>query len=77
MRKAIMKRSKIEKVYFKKQANESLKAYKKLKSYCSKLYKKERKKIFDNLSTSVISNNKTFWNVIKPFLQIKAPLEEM
>ena len=45
LRKAIMRRSKLEKIYFKKQTNESLKAYKKQKNYCSKLYKKERKKI--------------------------------
>ena len=42
-RKAIMRRSKLEKIYFKKQTNESLKAYKKQKNYCSKLYKKEKK----------------------------------
>ena len=42
LRKAIMRRSKLEKIYSKKQTNESLKAYKKQKNYCSKLYKKER-----------------------------------
>ena len=40
-RKAIMRRSILEKI--KKQINESLKAYKKQKNYCSQLYKKERK----------------------------------
>ena len=59
LRKAIMRRSKLEKIYFKKQTNESLKAYKKQKNHCSKLYKKERKKFFDNLNTSVVSDNKT------------------
>ena len=39
-----MKRSKLEKIYFRKQTNESLKAYKKQKNYCSKFYKDERKK---------------------------------
>ena len=67
LRKAIMRRSKLEKIYFKKQTNESLKAYKKQKNYCSKLYKKERKKFFDNLNKSFVSDNKTFWKVIKPF----------
>ena len=42
LRKAIMRRSKLEKIYSKKQTDESLKAYKKQKNYCSKLYKKER-----------------------------------
>ena len=58
-----MRRSKLENVYFKKQTNESLKAYKKQKNYCSKLYKKEREKILDNLNTSVVSNNKTLCKV--------------
>ena len=77
LRKANMRRSKLEKVYFKKQTNESLRAYKKQKNYCSKLYKKERKKLFGNLSTSVVSDNKTFLKVLKHFLQIKEPLEEI
>ena len=70
--KAIMGRSKIGKIYFKKQTNESLKAYKKQKNYCSKLYKKERKKFFDNLNTSIVSDNKTFWKVIKLFFTNKS-----
>ena len=45
LRKAIMRRSKFEKIYFRNQTNESLKTYKKQKYYCSKLYKKERKEI--------------------------------
>ena len=80
LRKAIMRRSKLEKIYSKKQTNESLKAYKKQKNYCSKLYKKknEKKKIlFDNLNTSVAFDSKSFWKVINHILQIKAPLEEI
>ena len=72
LRKAILRKSKVEKTYFKKQTYESLKAYKKQKNYCSKLYKKERKKFFDILSTSVVSVNKTFWEVIKAFFTNKS-----
>ena len=72
LRKAVMRRSKLEKIYFNKQTNESLKACKKQKNYCSKLYKKERKIFFDNLSTCVVSDNKTFWKVIKPFFTNKS-----
>ena len=71
LRKAILRRSRLEKIYFKKQTNESLKAYKKQKNYCNKLYKKERKKLFDYLNISVVSDNKTFWKVIKPFFTNK------
>ena len=72
LRKAIVRRSKFEKIYFKKQTNESLKAYKNQKNYCSKLYKKERKKFCDNLNTFVAFDNKTFWKVIKPFFTNKS-----
>ena len=54
MRKRIMKRSYLEKLYFRNSAENSLKAYKRLKNYCSRLYKKEKE-------------NKTFWKTIKPF----------
>ena len=50
-----MRRSNLEKTYFIKQTNESLKTYNKEKHFCSKLYKKERKKFFGNLNTSVVS----------------------
>ena len=70
-RKGITRRSKLEKIYFKKQTNESLKAYKK-KYYWSNLYNKERKKLFDNLNGNVVSDNKTFWKVTKPFFKSKS-----
>ena len=67
-----MRRSKLEKIYLKKQTNESLKAYKKQKNYCSKLCKKERKKFFDNPNTSIVYTNKTFQKVIKSFFTNKS-----
>ena len=41
--KAIMRRSELETKYFKLKTNDILKAYKKKKNYCSRLYKKEKK----------------------------------
>ena len=38
----------------------SLKAYKKQKSYLSRLYKRERKMFFNSLNPSVISANREF-----------------
>ena len=40
LRKAIMGRSYLQTIYFKKRTPESLKKYKKQNSYCTKLYKK-------------------------------------
>ena len=52
LRRAIMKRLCLENLYFKKRT--SLRNYKKKKkkSYCSRLYKKERKNYFNRLNTS-------------------------
>ena len=43
LRKAIIRRSKLEKIYFKKQTNESLKAYKKQKIIKASFIKKKQK----------------------------------
>ena len=50
-----------------------MKIYKKLKNFCSKLYKKERKTFYSKIDTHKITNNKTFWKTITPFLSRKAP----
>ena len=41
LRKAIMRRSHLEKVYYKSKSEKSFKAYKKQKNFCSRLYKKK------------------------------------
>ena len=41
------------------------KAYKERKNYCSRLYKK--KKFFNGLNPSFVTNNKRFWKSVKPF----------
>ena len=60
-----MKRSNLQKIYFLKRRPELLKKYKKQNNYCSRLYKKERKKFFSNFDSSKIRDNKTFWKTIK------------
>ena len=67
LRKAIIKRSNLQMIYLKKKTPESYKKYKKQKNYCSRLYKKERKKFFSNLNSSKICDNKTFWKTIQTF----------
>ena len=55
------RQSQKENLYFKKRTLESMKKYKKQKNFCSKLYKKERRKYFESLDPSKIVDNKTFW----------------
>ena len=53
LRKAIMRTSELETKYFKLTTNDTLKAYKKQKNYCSRLYKKEKKKFLETSETVV------------------------
>ena len=62
-----MKWSYLEKFYFKKKTPDSLKKITKQKNYCSRLYKKERKKYFGSLDPRRISDNKGFWKNIQTF----------
>ena len=67
LRESIMRRSHLEKVYYKNKYEKSFKAYKKQKNFCSRLYKKERKRFFNNLNLSFVTDNKLFWKTIQPF----------
>ena len=71
LRKAIMKRSCLENIYFKKQDNHSLREQKKQKNYCSRLHKKERKIFLNNLNPKFVSDNKLFWKTVKPLFSSK------
>ena len=46
--------------------------YRKQRNFCSKLYKKERKKYYNNLDLNDIADNKKFWKTVKPFLSNKS-----
>ena len=71
LRKAIMRRSALQNKYFKSGLIDDCNAYKRQKNYCSRLYKKERKKYFKNLNLKDITDNKKFWKTIKPLLSNK------
>ena len=60
LRKAIMRRYYLEKVHFKNRTEKSLRAFKKQKNFCSRLYKKERKIFFNSLNPSFMKDNKLF-----------------
>ena len=71
LRKAIMKRSELERRYFKYNSSENNKAYRKQKKFCSRLYKKERRKYYSSLDISDVTDNKRFWKTIKPLFSDK------
>ena len=73
LRKAVMKRSELESKYLKNKSHQNMKIYKTQKNFCSKLYKKERKNFYSKIDTHKITDKKTFWETITPFLSSKAP----
>ena len=72
LRKAIMKRSELATKYHKTKSIEDYNNYKKQRNFCSKLYKKERKRFYDNLDITNTTDNKKFWKTVKPLLSDKA-----
>ena len=66
LRKAIMRRSALKNKYIKNKSVEAEKAFRKQKNYTNKLLKKEKKRYFGNLDLNKITDNKKFWNTVKP-----------
>ena len=68
-------KSQLKTKYFKTNIAGSLRLYKKQNSFCSKLYKKERKKerkkYYSRLKLNKVTVNKALWKTIKPFLSDK------
>ena len=71
LRKAIMRRSEFESNYHKNPTKENNTSCRKQKNYCSRLYKKERKKYYANLNLNDITDSKKFWRTIKPLFSDK------
>ena len=71
LRKAIMKRSSLENQFYKYKTEESRNALKKQKNYCNRLSKRERRNYYSQLKLDNITDNKKFWNTMKPFFSDK------
>ena len=71
LRKAIADRSRLENRYYKYKSGENLRAYKKQNNFCSRLYKRERKKYYTNLDIRKMTDSKKFWKTVKPFFPDK------
>ena len=56
-----MKRSLLKTKYFKTNTAESLRLYKKQNNFCSRLYKKERRKYYSSLNAKEVTDNKAFY----------------
>ena len=67
-RKMIMNRSRCKNVYFKTKTVENWENYRKLRDACTKSTRKAKKKYFQNLDMNDITDNRTFWKTVRPWL---------
>ena len=66
LRKAIMRRSALKNRYYRDRLPESERAFKKQRNYTTKLLKKEKKRYYYSLNVNNYTDNKKFWNTVKP-----------
>ena len=74
--KAIMQRTKLRNKFLKDPSAENKFSYNKQRNWCVSLLRKEKKKYFANLNEKDITDNKNFWQTIKPFLSEKTKSRE-
>ena len=68
LRKALMNRSRYKHKYSKFPSIENFLAMKSMKNKCNSLCKKAKTQYFKKCMSKNSSNNKQFWNLVKPFL---------
>ena len=71
LKKAMMTRSQLANKFMKTKSDFDLKNFKKQKNYVNRLYKREKKNFFKNISAKSILDNKKFWKVVKPLFSDK------
>ena len=77
LRKAIMKRSKLRNDFLKDRNDASQSAYRKQRNLCVTLLRKAKKQYFSNLEPKLITDNKKFWNSVKPLFSDKITVKEI
>ena len=66
LRKAIARRSYLRNKFIKYKAPDLQQAFKRQKNYTNRLLKKEKKRYFSNLDLNNYTDNKKFWQTVKP-----------
>ena len=66
-----MKRSELASKYHKTKNTEDYHSYMKQINFCSKFYRKERRKFYNSLNIMGITDNRKFWKTLKPLLSDK------
>ena len=73
LRKAMMRRTQLRNKYYATKKEEHLNAYKKQRHFVSRLYKKEKKKFFNNIDVTNFTDNAKFWKNVNPLFTEKGP----
>ena len=71
LKKAFMTRSRMRNNFLKNKTKENKEIYNKQRNYCVSLVRKEKKNFYQNIDTSKITDNKTFWKTVKPLFSNK------
>ena len=71
LHKAIMKRSRLRNKFLRDRADISREEYKKQRNLCVSLLKKAKKDHFANLDIKSVTDNKKFWQTVKPLFSNK------
>ena len=69
--KAIMKRSRLKNKFIKNPNDTNKDNYKRQRNYCVNLLRRVKKEYYNNLNPNNITDNKKFWNSMKPFFSDK------
>ena len=71
LRKAVMLRSRLRNKYNQKKVAESWNNFRRQHNPCLKLFRQEKKRYYENLDVTLITDNKKFWKTVKPLFSDK------
>ena len=74
--KELMHRTRLRNNFLRNRSDENKGKYSKQRNYCISLLRKTKKNYYSNLNEKKITDNKTFWKAVKPFLSNKTPSNE-
>jgi hypothetical protein len=74
--KAIMDRTRLRNKFLKDYTEVNRKKYCKQRNLCGSLLRKSKRDYYGNLNEKLVTDNKTFWRTVKPFLSDKIQMKE-
>ena len=66
-----MHRTRFYNKYLRNKTDKNKRKYAKQRNYCVSLQRKSKREYYSNLDVKNITDNKTFWKTVKPFLSDK------